>query len=183
MVQTALSSSDSFATSMRSRRWSGDSATIDHRHTETASTGSREYPLVSTIQMKYFVLTPYQQNQFNRLFAHANPLDPHVTGELSGQERCPKCGLIYGSLTWLPPRKAKLSSGRLGDFMWGAGVGLALSERALTAFCKGGVTGLERLDPPIEIVPSRRKSEPTAAQPVYHVVSYSRNGANLDDLA
>ncbi|HYO58376.1 hypothetical protein [Archangium sp.] len=89
--------------------------------------------------------------------------------------RCPRCGDIIGSLTWLPPYRVELElyGEELGDYIRGTGYERLISERFAEAFRAEGLTGLEGFHP-VEVLRVRRmrkRSRKPLTVPRYYVVS------------
>jgi len=133
----------------------------------------------------FYVLEPEEGMLFGRKWAYADLVDPVNYGE---PPRCPVCGGPVGSREWLPPHRIKLSSAkpeRWGDFVWGAGFPLLVSERFCDVYESEGLTGVTRFHSAAEIVRAgaRRAADLTVPLPVYRLVDIVWNGANQDDAA
>lgn len=135
--------------------------------------------------MKFYVLKPDGGLRFGTKWAYGESVDPVKVGEA---ERCPSCQGPVSRLEWLPPHRIKLSSAKAekwGDFLWGAGFDLMVSNRFRQAYEAEQLRGLEKFYPPAEIVRvGRRKSGdfPTGL-PTYYLVKIPWGAANVDDEA
>ena len=130
-----------------------------------------------------YVLRPWGNQRFGRKYAFAEVDDPQIVGDNRENGVCPTCGGGLGNRPWMPPQRAKLSRGALPDFLWGAGFDLALSAQVVELYGSHGLSGLLRVDPPIEIVNATELRQATiiGGAPVYHNVLYAHGGADLDD--
>jgi hypothetical protein len=96
------------------------------------------------------------------------------------------CGNAISWLEWLPPHRIKLSSSKSekwGDFVWGAGFQLMVSDRFKQLYETEGLRGIELFYPPAEIVRVGAGKTGTLplGLPTYRLVQIAWNGANLDD--
>jgi hypothetical protein len=100
-----------------------------------------------------------------------------------GRGVCRACRTALGGRRWEPPHRIELSKAQYGDFVWGAGIDLLMSERALAVYRDAGLSGITEIGPAIEVVRvGNRKPEALHAQPPeYHEVIYRLDGADLDD--
>ncbi len=135
--------------------------------------------------MRFFVLRP-EGRLFGTKWAYADILDPFNTADVG--PRCPRCNETVGSLVWQPPYRVKLSSSKpekWGDFLWGAGLDLAVSERFKIVYEEEGLRGIERFGPLLEVVRmgTKKTGDLTPVPPAYYLVEVAWNGANLDDDA
>lgn len=133
----------------------------------------------------FYVLEPDGGLLFGTKWAYADQVDPVQLGE---SKKCPRCGGAVSLLRWLPPHRIKLSSAKpekWGDFLWGAGIDLMVSNRFKTIYEAEGLTGITMFYPPAEIVRvGRRKTgDLPSPLPEYHLIEIIWNGANLDDEA
>lgn len=97
------------------------------------------------------MLEPEAGNRFGTKWAYADQIDPVDRGEC---KKCPVCGSPVSGLEWLPPHLIKLSSAKpekWGDFVWGAGFKLIVSQFFRQTYKKEGLVGLA-FYPPAEIV-------------------------------
>jgi hypothetical protein len=135
--------------------------------------------------MNFYVLEPAGGNMFGTKWAYADQVDPVMRGE---GDKCPKCGGPVGGRRWLPPHRVKLSSAKpekWGDFVWGAGFLLLVSDHFRKICDAEGLTGITVFHPPVEIVRVGKKKTgdvPLFAPP-YHLIEIVWNGANQDDIA
>jgi len=135
--------------------------------------------------MNFYVLEPDGGLLFGTKWAYADQVDPVRRGD---GDRCPVCGGPVGGLKWLPPHRIKLSSAnpdKWGDFLWGAGFLLMVSDHFKTIYEAEGLTGITAFHPPAEIVRvGRKKTEDLPPSlPEYHLIEIVWNGANQDDTA
>lgn len=135
--------------------------------------------------MDFYVLKPEGGIRFGTKWAYADQVDPVHRVE---SEKCPVCGGPVGGLSWLPPHRIKLStakSEKWGDFLWGAGFLLMVSDRFKTIYEAEGLTGITVFHPPAEIVRVGRKKigDLPPSLPRYHLIEIAWNGANQDDVA
>jgi hypothetical protein len=136
--------------------------------------------------MKFYVLKP-EGGLFGTKWAYADKVDPVVVSK-EAENYCPVCGRPVGRLKWLPPHRVKLSSGdpaKWGDFVWGAGFLLLVSDRFKAAYEKEGLTGITVFYPPVEIVRvgRRKRGDLPAGLPAYHLIEVVWGGADQDDVA
>ncbi|MBM3494595.1 MAG: hypothetical protein FJX72_09820 [Armatimonadetes bacterium] len=94
-----------------------------------------------------------------------------------GRGQCPACRRELGGCRWLPPHRIELSKAKYGDFVWGAGIDLLMSARALEAYREAGLTGIFEVVRVGSRKPEALKNQP----PEYHEVIYRLDGADLDD--
>ena len=103
--------------------------------------------------MKFYVLEPEKGMLFGTKWAYADQVDPVVISE-EAEHYCPVCGGPVGMLKWLPPYRVKLSSAKpekWGDFVWGAGFLLLVSDRFKAVYEREGLTGITAFLP-VEVV-------------------------------
>ena len=133
----------------------------------------------------FYVLEPEKGKLFGIQWAYADLIAPVNRGEY---DRCPACGGAVSGLRWIEPRRVKLSSAKpekWGDFIWGAGFPLIVSERFKTVYEAERLTGIAEFSLPVEVtrVGTRKKGDFPALLPDYHLVSVPWGGANQDDVA
>jgi len=130
----------------------------------------------------FYILQPPDGDHLWGVFAHALPYE-ETRASPRGRGQCPACRRELGGCRWLPPHRIELSKAKYGDFVWGAGVGMLMSARALDAYRAAGLTGITETGPTIEVVRvGRRNPEALKNQPPeYHEVIYRLDGADLDD--
>lgn len=135
--------------------------------------------------MDFYVLKPEGGIRFGTKWAYADQIDPVYRGEA---HRCPVCGGPVTGLSWLPPHRIKLSSAKpekWGDFLWGAGFLLMVSDRFKRIYEAEALTGITIFHPPAEIVRvgKRKTGDLPSSRPQYHLIEIMWNGANQDDIA
>ncbi len=135
--------------------------------------------------MKFYVLKPEKGMLFGTKWAYADQVDPVLRSEEG--ERCPVCGGFVTPLKWLPPRRVKLSSAKpekWGDFVWGAGFLLLVSDRFKAVYEKEGLTGITAFLP-VEVVRvgTRKTGDLPPGLPTYYLIEIVWDGANQDDRA
>lgn len=133
----------------------------------------------------FYVLKPDGGIRFGTKWAYADQVDPVRQGDY---DKCPVCGSPVSALRWLPPHRIKLSSAKpekWGDFLWGAGFDLMVSDRLRGIYEAQGLTGITTFYPPAEIVRVGRGETGylPSCLPVYHLIEVVWNGANQDDTA
>jgi hypothetical protein len=102
-------------------------------------------------------------------------------------ERCPHCGGVVTSLTWLPPFRVKLKlyGAEPGDIIQslGGGSDLIVSERFAEAFQAAGLKGLHGFYPVEVIKVQRQRGSPKAAYtlPQYLAVTVTFGSALVDE--
>ncbi len=132
--------------------------------------------------MKFYVPMPWKDELFGRRWAYGLPVEPTFHGPA---ETCPICGGYISSLEWLPPRRLHLSSAdpaKWGDFVWGAGIGLVVSERFVKAYQQAGLVGIHEFGP-VEVarVGKKRMGEVPDGVPNYYAVfKIERLGPAID---
>ncbi len=136
--------------------------------------------------MKFYVLKPEKGMLFGTKWAYGEPVDPVIVSE-EAEHYCPVCGRPVSSLKWLPPRPVKLSSAKpekWGDFVWGAGFLLLVSERFKAAYEREGLTGITAFLP-VEVVRvgTRKTGDLPPGLPTYDLIQIVWGGANQDDQA
>ena len=136
--------------------------------------------------MKFYVLEPERGEMFGTKWAYADQVDPVVLDE-EGGIKCPVCGEFVRGLPWLPPHRVKLSSAKpekWGDFVWGAGFDLIVSDRFKAVYEREGLTGITAFYP-VEVVRvgMRKSGDLPPGLPTYYLVEIVWGGANQDDVA
>lgn len=135
--------------------------------------------------MRFYVLES-EGGRFGTKWAYADVLDPQNTEDIG--PRCPVCGKTVGSLVWLPPHRIKLSSAKprkWGDFLWGAGFSLMVSERFKNIYEEERLQGIVHFGSSPEIVRmGTKKTADLAPQPpTYCLVQINWDGAAMDERA
>ncbi len=130
----------------------------------------------------FYILQPPDGDLVWGPFAHALPYE-ETRSNAGGRGRCPACRQELKASRWLPPHRIELSKARYGDFVWGAGVGLLMSARALAAYRAAALTGIIEVGPTIEVVRvgGRKPEALRNGPPEYHEVINRFDGADLDD--
>ncbi len=117
---------------------------------------------------RFFVLNDETWGRHDTQF---DKLEPVNRGD---PPRCPRCGLVMGLLTWLPPYRVDLEvyGEGLGDFATGPGYEVLVSERFAEAFRSEGLSGLLGFHP-VEVarVRRKRKGPKVTSVPRYFAVS------------
>lgn len=133
--------------------------------------------------MQFYILRPWHNELFGYRYSYADVLDPVYFGDPKEVGVCPACGESLNGRPWLPPQRVKLSKARFPDFLWGAGFDLILSERCLLEYNTAGLTGITRVDPPVEVVRVGRKSlaQINPPPPPYRNIWFNRGAASIDD--
>jgi hypothetical protein len=135
--------------------------------------------------MHFYVLKPGGRIRFGTKWAYADQIDPVLRGE---GRKCPVCGGPISGLQWLPPHRIKLSSAKpekWGDFLWGAGFFLMVSDRFKAIYESERLAGITVFYPSAEVVRigRRRTGDLPPSLPAYHLIEIVWNGANQDDAA
>ncbi len=135
--------------------------------------------------MKFYVLKP-EGILFGTKWAYADQVDPVVISD-EAEDYCPVCGRAVGMLKWLPPHRVKLSSAKpekWGDFVWGAGFTLIVSDRFKSIYEREGLKGIKFFSP-VEVVRvgKRKTGDLPLGLPIYHLIEIVWGGANQDDIA
>lgn len=135
--------------------------------------------------MKFYVLKS-EGGRFGTKWAYADILDPQNTEDVG--PRCPVCGETVGPLVWLLPHRIKLASAKpekWGDFLWGAGFGLMVSERFKQIYEQEGLRGIVRFWPPVEIVRmgTKKTGDLVPQPPTYYLIEINWDGAAMDEKA
>lgn len=134
--------------------------------------------------INFYVLKPEEGIRFGYKWVYADLVDPVIRGE---PKHCPVCNGPISSLSWLPPHIVTLSSSnpqKWGDFVWGAGFDLMVSDRFKLAYEQSELKGITRFYPPAEIVRAgKKKKSEIDSLPTYHLIDYQWFGANQDDKA
>jgi len=130
----------------------------------------------------FYILQPIDGDRVWGYFADALPVRAEYAPP-GGRGVCPGCRQALGSCRWRLPHRIELSKAKYGDFVWGAGIDLLMSAKALDAYRAAGLTGIIEIGPTIEVVRvGSRKPEALKNQPPeYHEVIYRLDGADLDD--
>lgn len=131
---------------------------------------------------KFYVLEPEEGIMFGRKWVYADQVEPIIRG---GPKVCPKCGKPISLLSWLPPHNIQLSSSnpdKYGDFLWGAGFYIMVSDRFVRLYQEAGLRGITYFYSPAQIISARVESE-TYVMPKYSLIDYKWFGANQDDDA
>jgi len=136
--------------------------------------------------MNFYVLKPAEGIRFGTKWAYADQVDPVVISE-EAEHYCPVCGGPVGMLKWLPPYRVKLSSAKpekWGDFVWGAGFLLLVSDRFKAVYEREGLTGITAFLP-VEVVRvgTRKTGDLPPGLPTYYLIEVVWDGANQDDQA
>jgi hypothetical protein len=137
------------------------------------------------MMVHFYVLKPEEGIRFGTKWAYAEQIDPVLHSE---GKKCPVCGGPVSGRRWLPPHRIKLSSAKpkkWGDFLWGAGFLLMVSDRFKKIYKAEELTGITMFYPPTEIVRvgRRRTGDLPPSLPLYHLIEIEWNGANQDDAA
>lgn len=132
--------------------------------------------------MKFYVLEP-DGLLFGTKWAYGQPVEPTAYG--SARE-CPVCGGAVSGKEYLPPHFLHISSAKpkkWGDFLWGAGFHLMVSQRFKDIYKLENLRGVEKFYPPAEIVRvgRQKRGDLPSELPTYHLIQVEWNGANLDD--
>jgi hypothetical protein len=135
--------------------------------------------------MSFYALEP-DGGMFGTKWAYGEPEDPVHIGEGTAKT-CPVCGRAVSGLRWLPPQRLKLSSAKpqkWGDFVWGAGFDLMVSERFKRAYEEEGLSGIDSFEP-VEVVRvgTRKRGDLPEGLPAYYLVDIVWGAADLDDDA
>jgi hypothetical protein len=135
--------------------------------------------------MDFYVLEPVGGILFGTKWAYADQVDPVHRGN---GKTCPVCGSPVGGRSWLPPHRVKLSTAKWekwGDFVWGAGFLLMVSDRFRAAYEAEGLTGITVFHPAAEIVRvgNKKAGDLPPSLPEYHLIEVVWDGANQDDVA
>ena len=88
-------------------------------------------------------------------------------------------------LPWQPPYRAKLSSRKYPDFLWGSGFDLIVSGRFKQLYEAANLSGIRQFSGPVEIVKVGRLPafEVTPPPPEYYNIDIQHGAASLDDRA
>jgi hypothetical protein len=100
--------------------------------------------------MAFFILEP-DGMLFGYKWSYAEVVKPKQYGDST---LCPNCLRPVSMRHWLPPHKVKLSSTnptKLGDFLWGAGFPLMVSDKFKTIYKKHSLSGVAHFSKPVEI--------------------------------
>lgn len=132
--------------------------------------------------MNFYVLEP-EGLLFGTKWAYGEVSDPVRYGDVI---ECPVCGEAVSLKEYLPPHFIQVSSAKpekWGDFLWGAGFDLMVSERFRQVYKQRQLRGIEYFYPPAMIVRMGRKKRGDLPEslPTYRLVRVTWNGANLDD--
>lgn len=134
---------------------------------------------------KFYVLEPEEGIRFGKKWVYAEVVSP-VNYE--DAERCPVCGGFVSMKKWAQPHRVKLSSAKpekWGDFVWGAGFSLLISQRFKEIYETEELTGFAEISPPVEFIRmgKLKTGEFPISPPIYHHVYVPWGGANQDDIA
>ena len=103
---------------------------------------------------------------------------------MRGAPRCPSCGQYIGLLRWLSPLRVelKLYGAKFGDFAFGGGDDLLVSDLFRRSYMKARLTGLESFDP-VEVVKVKTKKKQLQEEPPkYYRVLPALSNAAIDDV-
>lgn len=133
--------------------------------------------------MKFYVLEP-EGGLFGTKWAYADKVEPVVMSD-EAEDYCPVCGQAVSMLKWLPPYRVKLSSAdpkKWGDFVWGAGFTLLVSERFKAIYEREGLKGIKRFERVKVVQVGKRKTgDLPPGLPTYYLIAVIWDGANQDD--
>jgi len=132
---------------------------------------------------KFYVIKPEEGIRFGRKWAYAEIMEPINKIEA---ERCPVCGVPIGFYKWMPPYRIYLSSvksQKWGDFIWGAGFSLLVSENFKRIYTEENLTGIEKISIPVEIgkMGNRKLANLPTLLPIYHLIYVPWGLVNQDD--
>lgn len=132
--------------------------------------------------MNFYVLNS-EGGRFGTKWAYGEVVEPVRYGT---SRKCPVCGEAISGKEYSPPHFIQVSSAKSekwGDFLWGAGFQLMVSERFRQMYSQKNLRGIESFYPPVEIVRAGRKKHGDLPDslPTYQLVQIIWNGANLDD--
>lgn len=132
--------------------------------------------------MNFYVLES-DGGRFGTKWAYGEVVEPVHYG---ASRKCPVCGEAVSGKEYLPPHFIQVSSAKpekWGEFLWGAGFQMMVSERFQRVYTERNLRGIEYFYPPAEIVRMGRKKrgDLTDSLPTYQLVQITWNGANLDD--
>lgn len=118
-------------------------------------------------------------------WATAEEVEPISQGE--PPHKCPKCNSTVSMLEWLPKHFVQISTSnpkKFGDIMWIRPGKFLVSQHFLEIYQNAGLTGIEHIYEPVEIVKYGRKLPSEMANiPQYQLVRVSWDAANIDDQA
>lgn len=136
--------------------------------------------------MKFYVLEPEGGIRFGTKWAYADEAEPVIISD-EAEDYCPVCGRAVGRLKWLPPYRVKLSSAKpekWGDFVWGAGFTLLVSDRFKAIYEQEGLKGVKYFAPvDIVRVGNRKTGDLPKGLPTYYLIEIVWRGAKLDEIA
>lgn len=123
----------------------------------------------------FFILKPEDGVIFGDKWAYADIVDPAIYGDA---KRCPVCNKPVSMLEWLPPQKVKFSTDNInkwGDFVWGAGFTLLVSESFRQLY------QTHSLDDSLAFSPQINNEISKLDSPNYYHLDIPWDGANLND--
>lgn len=132
-------------------------------------------------RLQFYVLRP-DGGLFGTQWAFADRVEPVNLGDPG---LCPVCQQPVAGFEWLPPHRITLSSAhpwKWGDFLFGAGFTLMVSERFKQLYEAEQLQGIKAFAP-VEVVRAghgKNKTLPSGL-PQYFLADIEWNGANLDD--
>lgn len=99
--------------------------------------------------------------------------------------QCPICGVAIGSRRALPPRRVEIALGgkRFGDFGFGLGTDLLVTERFRNAFLRSGLTGFSHFTPAEIVEVIARSGNIPNSIPNYFIAEPARSRAIINDRA
>ena len=130
----------------------------------------------------FYIFEPENGDLFGTKWAYGET----INAEFSDPQACPKCGAYVSGGYWLPPLDIYLSSAkedRWGDFIWGAGFTMVVSERFKRLYETEGLSGVtEFREVNIVKVGKRKTGDFTGlALPRYYDFSILWGKASQDD--
>ncbi|HOL56854.1 MAG TPA: hypothetical protein PK351_06265 [Spirochaetota bacterium] len=100
------------------------------------------------------------------------------------KDYCPVCGRAVSMLKWLPPHRVKLSSAKpekWGDFVWGAGFTLLVSDRFKAIYEQEDLRGVKFFSPVgVVRIGTRKTGYLPSGMPTYYSIEVIWGGAKLD---
>ncbi|GIK54323.1 MAG: hypothetical protein BroJett014_32960 [Planctomycetota bacterium] len=105
----------------------------------------------------------------------------HGEPNLAKAPKCPRCGLSYSLMRWLPPYRAELETWERGfsDIAFGSGPSLLVSQRFRALFLASKLRGLSGFDP-VEVVKIKRHKKFKGDPPPYFHVQVAYSQARID---
>lgn len=130
--------------------------------------------------MKFFIL----QNSMAERGGAVTDYFAADSSRMGDAPRCPVCGRFLGMLPLLPPVRVELEAwgSRWGDFAFGPGDQVLISDKLKKLFSDAGLVGFERLDP-VLITAFKKRRSGAGEPPGYWLASIQRSRAVLDDSA